>query len=74
MPRKKQAKIGEIIKTARQRLNLKAEEVGAMCNVSRSRIYQWEAADYVFPKNLHTLSSALGIPVEKLEQANRNPS
>lgn len=67
------ATIGEIIKTARTNLRLKAEDVGGLCNVSRSRVYQWEAADYVFPKNLEPLSRALGIPRKKLEEANGSP-
>lgn len=67
-------RIGEVLKAARQRLGLKAEDVAEGCNVSRSRVYMWEAGDYVMPKNLHSLSCVLGIPKKKLEQINGQPS
>lgn len=73
MGKRKKPKIGEIIKGARVRLQLKAEEVAEGCNVSRSRVYQWEASDHILPKNLSPLSCVLGIPVEKLREANRAP-
>lgn len=72
--RKKPQRIGEVMKTARKRLGLTAEQVGACCNVSRSRIYMWEASDYVFPKNLPQLSLTLGIPEERLRKINGEPS
>lgn len=71
MPRNAQKKtIGDVIKTARLRLNLSAEEAGQRCNVSRSRFYMWEAETYVFPKNLPGLARVLRLPLKKLEQVN----
>lgn len=62
--------IGKLIKTKRVLLNMSADEVAERCNVSRSRVYQWEAAPYVFPKNLRALSAALQIPLERLKAMN----
>jgi transcriptional regulator with XRE-family HTH domain len=62
--------IGKILKAARLRKNLNAEEVARRCNVVRSRIYGWEKGNYVFEKNIPALSKALGIPIEILERAN----
>lgn len=70
---KKPQAIGVLLKCARMKLKLSADEVGSRCNVSRSRVYQWEAETYVFPKNLPTLSAALHIPVSRLKAANRHP-
>lgn len=68
-PRRKP--IGTVLKDARLRKGLKAEDVAAFCNVSRSRVYQWEAGTSVFPKNLPALSTVLGVPIKKLQAANR---
>lgn len=65
--------IGEVIKRARIRLNLTAEEVAVECNVSRSRVYQWEAGEYVFPKNLPALSRVLQVSQRTLKATNRQP-
>lgn len=65
--------IGEAIKKARKRLKLTADQVAAEVNVSRSRVYQWEAQDYVFPKNLPRLSQALKISMRRLKALNRQP-
>jgi transcriptional regulator with XRE-family HTH domain len=77
MPKKAvngQAKtIGQVIKKARIKLKLTADEVGARCNVSRSRVYQWEAGNFVFPKNLKALSAALQVSVKRLEAVNGPP-
>lgn len=73
MPVKKRKQIGAVLKAARLRLKLRAEEVAASANVSRSRVYMWEASDYVFPKNLRTLAEVLQVPVEQLEAVNRHP-
>jgi len=62
--------IGKLLKEARLRRKLSAEEVGRRCNVSRSRIYQWEKQRYVFPKNIEPLAKALQIPKSKLEAEN----
>jgi transcriptional regulator with XRE-family HTH domain len=62
--------IGELIKSKRVLLNMSADEVAEACNVSRSRVYQWEQAPYVMPKNLRALSTVLQIPLERLEAAN----
>jgi transcriptional regulator with XRE-family HTH domain len=62
--------IGKVLKAARIRKKLKAEDVGKRCNVSRSRVYQWEKDRYVSEKNIHVLAKALGIPVKILEREN----
>jgi transcriptional regulator with XRE-family HTH domain len=62
--------IGKILKEARIRKKLKAEDVGKRCNVSRSRVYQWEKGRHVFEKNIPALAKVLGIPVEVLEREN----
>jgi transcriptional regulator with XRE-family HTH domain len=67
---KKDVRIGDVIKRARTRKKLKAEQVGALCNVSRTCVYQWEEADFIKPKNFKNLSAALGISVERLAQVN----
>lgn len=66
----KQKKIGEVIKKARVRKKLTADEVGDECNVSRSRVYQWEAAEFIMPKNLPGLARALGLSMKRLKSAN----
>lgn len=71
--RKKKEPIGALLKCARMRLELSADDVGLRCNVSRSRVYQWEAGSYVFPKNLPVLSEALNIPLGKLQALNGHP-
>jgi DNA-binding transcriptional regulator YiaG len=62
--------IGRLIKKARLKHRLKAEEVAERCNVSRSRVYSWEASRSIFPKNLKTLSRALDIPLGRLRKEN----
>jgi DNA-binding transcriptional regulator YiaG len=63
-------RIGQVIKTARVKLNLKAEDIAKACNVSRSVVYKWEAEDYVLPKNLPALASALQLSRARLEAIN----
>lgn len=67
---KKGTKIGELIKRARLRKKLSAEAVAEACNVSRSRVYQWEAGDYVMPKNFAGLEQALGLSQRTLKSVN----
>jgi len=62
--------IGKLLKEARLRRKLTAEEVGRRCNVSRSVVYKWEKERYVFPKNIEPLARALNIPKSKLEAEN----
>lgn len=69
MPRSKKS-IGEVIKKARTRKKLTADAVGEECNVSRSRVYQWEAAAFIMPKNLPGLAKALGLSLLTLRRAN----
>lgn len=64
--------IGDVIKRARIRKRLTADDVAKACNVSRSRIYQWESADFVLPKNFPALSAALGISIRRLRETNRD--
>ena len=54
--------IGKTLKAERERLGLNAESVAKRCNVSRSRIYQWDKEQFILPKNLRALASALDIP------------
>jgi transcriptional regulator with XRE-family HTH domain len=68
MPKK--PTIGEVLKRARQRKNLTADDVAALCNVSRSRVYLWEASDFVLPKNFAILSKVLGISERRLRSLN----
>jgi transcriptional regulator with XRE-family HTH domain len=68
--RRKKKHIGELIRTRRVRLKLRAEDVAEHCNVSRARVYQWEAADYVFGKNLPALAEVLQIPLGRLRNVN----
>lgn len=73
MGTKKTKTIGEVIKEARMKLNLTADDVAKACNVSRSRLYQWEACSYITPKNFRALSAALHVPVRRLKEINGNP-
>lgn len=70
MSAKGKMKIGDVIKMARVKLNLTALDVATRCNVSRSRIYQWEGDTYVLPKNLPALSAALRVPIRRLKATN----
>ncbi len=65
--------IGILIKRARLRKGLKAEDVAEACNVSRSRVYSWEQSKFVLPKNLKPLSQALKIPLKRLQDENMHP-
>lgn len=71
MPAKAAKKIiGEVIRSARLRHHLTADDVARGCNVSRSRVYQWETASRILPKNLPALSVTLNIPVRRLQTVN----
>lgn len=73
MPVRHKQKIGELLKRAREHRKLSADDVARQCNVSRSRVYQWEAQNYVFPKNLPALSAVLHIPIKRLKATNGHP-
>ena len=62
--------IGKMLKAARLKLGLKAAEVGAACNLTRSRIYGFEASNFILPKQLPGLAKALRIPLEQLQAEN----
>ena len=62
--------IGKLLKEARLRRNLSAEEVGRRCNLSRSRIYQFEKERSIISKNIEPLAKALKIPKSTLEAEN----
>ena len=62
--------IGKLLREARLRRNLTADEVARRCNVSRSRVYQWEKERSVIAKNIEPLAKALNIPKSKLEAEN----
>lgn len=70
MGKQRKKPIGEVIKARRQKLKLKAEDVALKCNVSRSRVYQWERQSRVVEKNLKTLALALQMPLGRLKAAN----
>jgi transcriptional regulator with XRE-family HTH domain len=70
MADEKKQVIGAVLKAARIKRKKTADEVGQDCNVSRSRVYQWEASDYVFPKNLKALSAALQVSIRRLKAVN----
>lgn len=72
--RRKSEPIGAIIKAARVRRKLRAEDVAARCNVSRANVYLWEGGTYIMSKNLGTLSRELGVPLKKLIEANSKKS
>ena len=59
-----------MLKAARLKLGLKAAEVGAACNLTRSRIYGFEASRFILPKQLPGLAKALRIPLEQLQAEN----
>lgn len=69
MPQRK-TNIGTVIKRARIKLKMSADDVAAACNVTRSRVYSWEKDGYVFPKNLPALATALNVSVRRLEASN----
>lgn len=62
--------IGEVIKRARERRGLTADEVAAKCNVARSSVYQWEASSYILPKNFKALAPVLGVTEKYLIRRN----
>ena len=62
--------IGKMLKAARLKLGLKAAEVGAACNLTRSRIYGFEASRFILPKQLPGLAKALRVPLEQLQAEN----
>lgn len=70
---KKKCTIGEVLKAARTKRNLKAEELAKLVNVSRARIYMWEQGDYVMEKNIGPLAQALHISEKRLREVNRPP-
>jgi transcriptional regulator with XRE-family HTH domain len=44
--------IGKMLKAARLKRGLKADDVGAACNLTRSRIYGFEASKFIFRTSL----------------------
>lgn len=62
--------IGVLLKYARERRKLTADEAAAACRVHRSAYYKWEAGCYIFPKRFTVISQALHIPITKLRDAN----
>lgn len=67
---KNQKHIGHLIKRIREKRKVSAYEVAHECKVTRGRIYQWEEARYILPKNFAGLARALQISVKTLEAAN----
>jgi transcriptional regulator with XRE-family HTH domain len=71
--------IGKELERARKHLSdlgVTAGRIAKRCNVSRSRLYQWERQTFILPKNLRALAMALGIPHSVLVALNgpRPPS
>lgn len=58
--------IGRLIEARRRARKLSADQLAVACNVSRSRIYQWEKDTRIMPKNLPALARALGLPISAL--------
>lgn len=67
---KRDIRIGEVLKRAREKKGLSADEVAALCNVSRSRVYQWEGSDFILRKNFPALSAALDLSIKYLNRVN----
>lgn len=70
MAKRENLKIGDVIKRARERKELTADEVAALCNVSRAMVYQWEGSSFILRKNFPALSAALGISIKHLNRVN----
>src|SRR5258708_6544366 len=64
--------IGKRLKAARLKLGLKAAEVGAACNLTRSRIYGFEASKFILPKQLPGFAKALRIPPDGRDRGARD--
>ena len=62
--------IGDVIKKAREKKELRADAVAVLCYVSRARVYQWEKDTYIHPKNLLFLAEALGLKLKYLQAIN----
>ena len=63
-------KIGDVLKRAREKQELKAEEVAARCDITRGQYYQWEAADHLLKKNIKRVAKALGLSEAYLTRIN----
>lgn len=67
---KRETKIGDILRRARKRKKMLADEVAARCNVTRSRYYQWEASNRILNKNLPALAATLDLSIDYLRRVN----
>lgn len=68
--------IGQMLKRAREKKGLKVDDIAAACYVTRGRYYQWEAGNYIHPKNLPYLAQVFGLKLKTLQDVNgeRDPS
>ncbi len=62
--------IGEVIRKARERKKLTADEVAERCHVARSSVYQWEASTFIMPKHFWVLAPVLGLTEKYLHRVN----
>ncbi|WP_028164148.1 helix-turn-helix domain-containing protein [Bradyrhizobium elkanii] len=69
-PRPTKQTIGQLIRQTRKRKGLSAELVAFECNVTTSRLYQWEVANRIIEKNIPALAKALRIPASQLRSVN----
>jgi len=67
MPKKH---IGHLILARRKQLGFRADDVAALCNVTRSLVYKWEKQRFIMWKQLRLLSAALQIPLKQLQAEN----
>jgi transcriptional regulator with XRE-family HTH domain len=63
-------KIGEVIKRAREKKGMSADDVAAACYVARSTVFLWEASDFIMPKNLRILAPVIGLSFKYLNRIN----
>ena len=62
--------IGKLISAAREKRKLTVPDLGGLCRVTRSSVYNWEAARFILPKNFKRLAPALGMSIKRLEAEN----
>jgi transcriptional regulator with XRE-family HTH domain len=63
-------RIGEVLKRAREKKGLRADEVAKLCEVTRGQYYQWELATHILAKNLPRLAKALDLKESYLKRVN----
>jgi transcriptional regulator with XRE-family HTH domain len=64
--------VGGLIKAARIKLNLRAEDIAAICYVTPECVFQWERRYYVSDAKLPLIAQAYNIPFKRLKTVNEN--